>query len=132
MYHLSDLNPLPCQLNHHTFFQSFFYFQTSDNNELHQSFYRIHATLSPEKTSTHKFVTFINTYQDILSKKKDSVMSRQSKLSKGVSKLQEAKKVVHQLKSEAVRATKLLYEELKLSFCFPFFGCCKNAKLAVI
>ena len=80
-----------------------FDFQASDNNELHQSFYRIHATLAPEKTSTHKFITFIKTYQDILSKKKSSVMSRQSKLSKGVSKLQEAKKVVHQLKSEAVR-----------------------------
>ncbi len=42
--------------------------------------------------------------QDILSKKKESVLVRQNKLSKGVSKLQEAKKVVHQLKSEAVRS----------------------------
>jgi GTP1/Obg family GTP-binding protein len=38
-----------------------------------------------------------------LAKKKYSVLVRQNKLSKGVSKLQEAKKVVHQLKTEAVR-----------------------------
>jgi hypothetical protein len=41
-------------------------------------------------------------FQEILSKKKESVLVRQSKLSKGVYKLQEAKKVVHQLKAEAV------------------------------
>jgi len=44
-----------------------------------------------------------NIFQEILSKKKESVLVRQSKLSKGVYKLQEAKKVVHQLKAEAVR-----------------------------
>ena len=37
-----------------------------------------------------------------MAKKKESILVRQNKLSKGVSKLQEAKKVVHTLKTEAV------------------------------
>ncbi len=40
-----------------------FLIQTSENGEFMQSFYRIHSTLSQEKTSTHKFITFIKTYQ---------------------------------------------------------------------
>jgi hypothetical protein len=52
--------------------------------------------------STIKLTCFCCFEQDILSKKKESVLVRQNKLSKGVSKLQEAKKVVHHLKTEAV------------------------------
>ena len=45
-------------------------------------------------------MTFIKTYQNVYDKEKSKILSRQDKLSKGVSKLAEAKNVVTKLKGE--------------------------------
>ena len=45
-------------------------------------------------------MTFIKTYQNVYDKEKSKILSRQDKLSKGVSKLVEAKNVVTKLKGE--------------------------------
>ena len=58
-------------------------------------------------------MTFIKTYQNVYHKEKSKILSRQDKLSKGVSKLIEAKKVVTKLKGEAAIQEKELAEKQK-------------------
>ena len=68
--------------------------------ELLSSFYRIESSMPTEKSNVKKYMTFIKTYQNVYDKEKSKILSRQDKLSKGVSKLVEAKNVVTKLKGE--------------------------------
>ena len=68
--------------------------------ELLQGFYNIFSTIPKKDTSMRKYVTFIKTYQDVHTKEQAEITSRQSKLSKGVSKLLEAREVVKKLKAK--------------------------------
>ncbi len=66
---------------------------------------------SPGSNCPLKFVTFIKTYQNVYEREKTQIRSRQEKLSKGVSKLTEAKEVVGRLKGEAAVQEKQLAEK---------------------
>ena len=79
--------------------------------ELLQGFYNIFSTIPKKDTSMRKYVTFIKTYQDVHTKEQAEITSRQSKLSKGVSKLLEAREVVKKLKGEAAIQEKELAEK---------------------
>ena len=72
----------------------------SGGEELLSSFYRIESSMPTEKSNVKKYMTFIKTYQNVYDKEKSKILSRQDKLSKGVSKLVEAKNVVTKLKGE--------------------------------
>ena len=85
----------------------------SGGEDLLSSFYRVESSLPPEKSNVKKYMTFIKTYQNVYHKEKSKILSRQDKLSKGVSKLIEAKKVVTKLKGEAAIQEKELAEKQK-------------------
>ena len=80
-------------------------------DELLQGFYNIFSTIPKKDTSMRKYITFIKTYQDVHTKEQAQITSRQSKLSKGVSKLLEAREVVKKLKAEAAVQEKELAEK---------------------
>ena len=63
----------------------------SGDADLLNSFYRIETTLPPNTTTVKKYLTFIKTYEEVYKREKDKISSRQAKLSKGVSKLVDAK-----------------------------------------
>ena len=71
----------------------------------------IHKTVPEIDATARKYVSLIKQYQLVYSKEKDQVTARQSKLTKGVSKLVEAKEVVRKLKSEAAVQEKELAEK---------------------
>jgi dynein heavy chain 2 len=76
--------------------------RVSGGDELLQSFYKIHSSIKKSEDSTpKKYVTFIKTYKNVYSREKLQITSRQEKLTKGVSKLTEARDVVTKLKKEA-------------------------------
>ena len=77
------------------------------------SFYQVDSSLPPEKSNVKKYITFIRTYQSVYDKEKSKILGRQDKLSKGVSKLVEAKNVVTKLKGEAAIQEKELAEKQK-------------------
>lgn len=81
-----------------TFTDSVYFFLLGE--ELLSSFYRIESSMPTEKSNVKKYMTFIKTYQNVYDKEKSKILSRQDKLSKGVSKLVEAKNVVTKLKGE--------------------------------
>ena len=85
----------------------------SGGEDLLNSFYRIETTLPPEKSTVQQYLTFIKTYQEVYLIEKHKITSRQEKLSKGVSKLVEAKNVVTKLKGEANIQEKELAEKQK-------------------
>ncbi len=83
----------------------------SGGDDLVNSFYRVESSMPPDKTTVSKYVSFIKTYQDVYAREKNEIISRQDKLSKGVSKLVEAKSVVTKLKGEAAVQEKELAEK---------------------
>ena len=85
----------------------------SGDADLLNSFYRIETTLPPNTTTVKKYLTFIKTYEEVYKREKDKISSRQAKLSKGVSKLVDAKNVVTKLKAEAAIQEKELAEKQK-------------------
>ena len=86
---------------------------SASDSDLLNSFYRIETTLPPNKSTVKKYLTFIKTYQEVYKREKDKISSRQAKLSKGVSKLVDAKNVVTKLKAEAAIQEKELAEKQK-------------------
>ena len=86
---------------------------SSGDADLLNSFYRIETTLPPNTTTVKKYLTFIKTYEEVYKREKDKISSRQAKLSKGVSKLVDAKNVVTKLKAEAAIQEKELAEKQK-------------------
>lgn len=85
--------------------------EVSGGEELLRSFYKIHASVTDVNATPKKYVTFIKTYETVYAREKDQITSRQKKLSKGVSKLTEARDVVHKLKAEAAVQEKELAEK---------------------
>ena len=83
--------------------------RVSGGEALLDSFHRIHASV-PDAT-VRNYVTLIKSYQSVYAREKTQIMSRQTKLTKGVSKLVEAKDVVRKLKSEAAVQEKELAEK---------------------
>ena len=79
--------------------------------ELLQGFYNIFSTIPKQDTSMRKYVSFIKTYQDVHTKEHTEITTRQLKLSKGVSKLLEAREIVKKLKAEAAVQEKELAEK---------------------
>ena len=79
--------------------------------ELLHGFYNIYSSIPKKDTSMRKYVNFIKTYQDVHTKEQADITSRQRKLSKGVSKLMEAREKVKKLKGEAAIQEKELAEK---------------------
>ena len=76
--------------------------KVSGGDELLRSFYKVHSSLSnAEDLAPRKYVSFIKTYRTVYSREKRQITTRQQKLSKGVSRLTEARDVVKKLKKEA-------------------------------
>ena len=74
-----------------------------------ESFYRLHSTLPDATVSQYK--NLVLTYLEVHSRESSKISDRQAKLTKGVSKLTEAKEVVKRLKSEAAEQEKQLAEK---------------------
>ena len=109
----------------------------SGDADLLNSFYRIETTLPPNTTTVKKYLTFIKTYEEVYKREKDKISSRQAKLSKGVSKLVDAKNVVTKLKAEAAIQEKELAEKQKeandaLIMIKVIKLVCKNFKVGTI
>ena len=102
----------------------------SGDADLLNSFYRIETTLPPNTTTVKKYLTFIKTYEEVYKREKDKISSRQAKLSKGVSKLVDAKNVVTKLKAEAAIQEKELAEKQKeANDALIMIKVCKNFKV---
>ena len=105
----------------------------SGDADLLNSFYRIETTLPPNTTTVKKYLTFIKTYEEVYKREKDKISSRQAKLSKGVSKLVDAKNVVTKLKAEAAIQEKELAEKQKeANDALIMIKVCKNFKVEKI
>ena len=71
----------------------------------------MHKTIDPVAATPAKFVTFVNTYEKVYQKEKGKITDRKEKLSKGVSKLKEAREIVAKLKKEAAVQEEVLAEK---------------------
>ena len=85
--------------------------QTSINDRLASSFYEMHKSIEPKHATPEKFITMVNSYEDVYENKKQKILERKDKLSKGVSKLKEAREVVAKLKKEAAAQEEILAEK---------------------
>ena len=85
--------------------------KTTVDDKLSLSFYEMHKTIDPEAATPAKFLTFVNTYENVYQREKGKICDRKEKLSKGVSKLKEAREVVAKLKKEAAVQEKVLAEK---------------------
>ena len=85
--------------------------QTTVDETLAVTFHEIHKSLDAKTTTPAKFITFVNTYKSMYGKEKEKILNRKEKLSKGVSKLNEAREVVAKLKEEAGVQEKILAEK---------------------
>merc|ERR1711879_570869 len=75
--------------------------QTTVDDKLSLSFYEMHKTIDNKNATPEKFLSFVSLYEDVYDSKKEGILERKEKLSKGVSKLKEAREVVAKLKKEA-------------------------------
>ena len=85
--------------------------QTTVDDKLSLSFYEMHKTIDYKNATPEKFLSFVSLYEDVYDSKKEGILERKEKLSKGVSKLKEAREVVAKLKKEAAVQEKILAEK---------------------
>ena len=85
--------------------------QITVNDKLSLSFYEMHKTIDSSSATPAKFINFVSSYENVYEGKKDKILERKDKLSKGVSKLKEAREIVAKLKKEAAVQEKILAEK---------------------
>ncbi|XP_078258653.1 cytoplasmic dynein 2 heavy chain 1 isoform X2 [Rhinoraja longicauda] len=81
---------------------------TSGAGDLTKSFLMIHETCRAYGATPHRYMIFLNMYNSIYNIKKNDLMKQQSHLQAGVSKLNEAKALVDELKGKAATQSILL------------------------
>ena len=92
--------------------------QITVNDKLSLSFYEMHKTIDSSSATPAKFINFVSSYENVYEGKKDKILERKDKLSKGVSKLKEAREIVAKLKKEAAVQEKILAEKQGLIMKF--------------
>ncbi|XP_043547742.1 cytoplasmic dynein 2 heavy chain 1 isoform X2 [Chiloscyllium plagiosum] len=80
----------------------------SGDADLTKSFLMIHESCKIFGATPHRYMIFLNVYNSIYNIKKSDLMKRQSHLQAGVSKLNEAKDLVDELKRKAAEQSILL------------------------
>ena len=65
--------------------------QTTVDDKLSLSFYEMHKTIDTKSATPEKFLNFVSLYDNVYDSKKEGILVRKEKLSKGVSKLKEAR-----------------------------------------
>ncbi|ESO93665.1 hypothetical protein LOTGIDRAFT_209197 [Lottia gigantea] len=83
----------------------------SGGEELLKSFLHVHESCDPVNLTPRRFMVFLNTYQQVYNEKKSSIEKRQHHLQAGVSKLNDAKHLVDELKSKAAEQSIQLAEK---------------------
>ncbi|XP_013392185.1 cytoplasmic dynein 2 heavy chain 1, partial [Lingula anatina] len=84
----------------------------SGGDELLKSFLHIHESCEVFGTATpRRYVSFLHTYMQVYNNKKNVIAERQHHVQAGVSKLNEAKSMVDDLKHKAAEQSKLLAEK---------------------
>ncbi|XP_074649972.1 cytoplasmic dynein 2 heavy chain 1-like [Tubulanus polymorphus] len=73
----------------------------SGGEELLKSFLHVHETSTQFDATPRRYMAFLHTYLNVYNKKKEGVEKRQHHLQAGVSKLNEAKQLVDELKRKA-------------------------------
>ncbi|CAF1013145.1 unnamed protein product, partial [Didymodactylos carnosus] len=71
------------------------------DEELLKSFYIIYKNIDPKHSTPKRYLTFLQTYCTVYSSKKEGITKRQQHLKSGVSKLNEARTIVDDLKNKA-------------------------------
>jgi len=71
------------------------------DEELSKSFYYIHKTMEKKYLTPKRYLSLLETYQQVYLTKQQTVSKRQQHLKSGVSKLSEARKLVDDLKRNA-------------------------------
>ncbi|KAK6172722.1 hypothetical protein SNE40_016326 [Patella caerulea] len=85
----------------------------SGGEELLKCFLQVHESCDPVNSTPRRYMVFLNTYQKVYNTKKFSIEKRQQHLQAGVSKLNDAKKLVDELKSKAAEQSIQLAEKQK-------------------
>ncbi|XP_069747277.1 cytoplasmic dynein 2 heavy chain 1 isoform X4 [Narcine bancroftii] len=80
----------------------------SGGGDLTKSFLMIHESCRAYGATPHRYMIFLNTYSSIYNTKKTDLMKQQNHLQAGVSKLNEAKALVDELKGKAATQSILL------------------------
>nr|KAG5701774.1 hypothetical protein BaRGS_000764 [Batillaria attramentaria] len=83
----------------------------SGGDELLKSFLHVHESVGPAMATPLRYLTFVRTYQKVYNNKKHSIEGKQRHLQAGVSKLNDAKQLVDELKRKAAEQSQLLAEK---------------------
>ncbi|XP_076467409.1 LOW QUALITY PROTEIN: cytoplasmic dynein 2 heavy chain 1-like [Babylonia areolata] len=83
----------------------------SGGEELLKSFLHIHESMGPTSATPLRYLTFVRTYQNVYGTKKSSIEEKQRHLQAGVSKLDDAKMIVDELKRKAGEQSVILAEK---------------------
>lgn len=90
--------------------------ESSSSKQLIRNFVKIHISCAKQnqKSSTPlRYMTFLRSYQSVYKQKKDSLIKKQTHLQAGLSKLDEAKSLVDNLKQKAGQQSILLAQKQK-------------------
>ncbi|KAK3801155.1 hypothetical protein RRG08_006872 [Elysia crispata] len=83
----------------------------SGGEELLKCFLHVHESCGALGATPRRYVVFLNTYQSVYQKKKNSITEKQHHLQAGVSKLTDAKVLVDELKRKAADQSVLLAQK---------------------
>ena len=83
----------------------------SGGEELICTFLKIHNSCLTSGGTPRRYIAFLKTYRTVYSKRKDIIVTKQSHLKAGVSKLNEATALVDELKQKAAKQRALLAEK---------------------
>ncbi|XP_041357041.1 cytoplasmic dynein 2 heavy chain 1-like isoform X2 [Gigantopelta aegis] len=83
----------------------------SGGEELLKCFLRVHESCSAHDATPRRYMVFLHTYQQVYNLKKEKIEKRQHHLQAGVSKLNDAKHLVDELKSKAAQQSQLLADK---------------------
>ncbi|KAM9321467.1 cytoplasmic dynein 2 heavy chain 1 [Gastrophryne carolinensis] len=84
------------------------YKQTSGETDFYNSFLMIHESCKPYGATPRRYMTFLHVYETLFDIKKTELTKKQKHLQAGVSKLNEAKSLVDELKRKAGEQSLLL------------------------
>ena len=80
-------------------------------DDLIKTFLKIHRSCLASGGTPRRYIAFLKTYKAVYSKRKETVVKQQTHLQAGVSKLNEATALVHELKQKAAKQRALLAEK---------------------
>ena len=78
------------------------------DEDLSEYFLRIHQTCPSSNATPRRYISFLDSYQSVYFSKKDGLLQKQKRLQAGVGKLNEAARLVAELKQKAATQRSLL------------------------